>query len=142
MFGNIKKKINKFYLYICNMIKVIHKKDKDKFNNVIYIGRGSVLGNPYTSIQDRETKAEFVVDSRKESIQAFKEYLLKKIEEKDEEICNTMNEIYTLATQGDVYLACYCRPKKTCHGDVIKEIVELKLNPPKEDNQLDLFNKD
>ena len=122
------------------MIKVIHKKDKDKFENVIYVGRGSALGNPYTSIQDRETKAEFVVDSRKESIQNFKYYLLKKIEEKDEKICVMMNEIYSLSLHGDVHLACYCKPK-SCHVDVIKEIVESKLNPPKEDNQLDLFSK-
>lgn len=40
------------------MIKVIHKKDTDKYNNVIYIGRGSNLGNPYTSIKNRETLAE------------------------------------------------------------------------------------
>jgi len=123
------------------MIKVIHKKDKDKFDNVFYVGRGSVLGNPYTSIQGRETKAEFVVDSRKESIQCFKEYLLKKIEEKDEKICVTMNEIYTLSLQGNVYLACYCKPK-SCHGDIIKEIVESKINPQieeQENNQIDLF---
>jgi hypothetical protein len=123
------------------MIKVIHKKDADKYDNVFYVGRGSALGNPYTSIQDRQTQAEFVVDSRKESIQCFKDYLLKKIEEKDDKICVTMNEIYTSALKGDVYLACYCKPK-SCHGDVIKEIVESKINPPQEDNQLDLFSKD
>jgi hypothetical protein len=125
------------------MIKVIHKKDSDKHDNVIYVGRGSALGNPYTSIQDRQTQAEFVVDSRKESIQCFKDYLLKKIEEKDEEICVTMNEIYTMAIRGNVHLACYCKPK-SCHGDVIKEIVESKINPQidSEDNQLDLFSTD
>jgi len=124
------------------MIKVIHKKDKDKFDNTIYIGRGSVLGNPYTSIQGRETKAEFVVDSRKESIQCFKDYLLKKIDEKDEEVCLMMNEIYTLSKQGEVCLACYCRPKKTCHRDVIKEIVDSKTSIQIKDGQLGLFNKD
>ena len=125
------------------MIIVIHKKDKDKYDNVIYIGRGSCLGNPFTSIQGRDTLAEKVVDSRRESIECFRGHLLKSIEEKDEKICSMMNHIYTLSLEGDVYLACYCKPK-SCHGDVIKEIVESKFEVEKEvdDNQLDLFSKD
>jgi len=125
------------------MIKVIHKKDKDKYDNVVYVGRGSALGNPYTSIQGRDTLAEQVVDSRKESIERFRKHLLRKIEEKNEKICSMMNNIYTLAMEGDVYLSCYCKPK-SCHGDIIKEIVESKFEVEKEvdDNQLDLFSKD
>jgi len=129
-----------FFIYICIMIKVIHKKNTNKYENVLYIGRGSDLGNPYTSIQGRETKAEYVVSSREESIESFRGYLIKCIEEKEEKVCSMMNQIYTLATKGDVYLACYCKPK-SCHGDVIKEIVESKF-PEETDNQLDLFNKD
>ncbi len=129
-----------FFIYICSMIKVIHRKDKDKYDNVIYIGRGSDLGNPYTSIQGRETKAEYVVDSRKESIESYRKYLIKCIEEKEEKVCSMMNQIYALAISGDVYLSCYCKPK-SCHGDVIKEIVESKF-PKETDNQLDLFSKD
>ena len=120
------------------MIKVIHKKDADKYDNVIYVGRGSVLGNPYTSIQGRETLAKFVVDSRQESIQCYKEYLLKCIEDKDEKVCNLLNDIYLLSLDGNVYLACYCKPK-SCHGDVIKEIVDSKFKKEPEDNQLNLF---
>lgn len=123
------------------MIKVIHKKDADKYDNVIYVGRGSVLGNPYTSIQGRETLAKFVVDSRQESIQCYKEYLLKCIEEKEEKICSIMNDIYLLSSKGDVCLACYCSPR-SCHGDIIKQVVESKIKN-KEDNessQLTLFD--
>lgn len=126
------------------MIKVIHKKDSDKYENVIYIGRGSVLGNPYTSIQGRETLAKFVVGSRKESIERFKEYLIKCIEDKDEKICNLMNKIYKLSCKGDVQISCYCKPK-ACHGDIIKEIIDSKTtkeSKSQENNQLNLFNKD
>lgn len=125
------------------MIKVIHKKDTDKYDNVIYIGRGSELGNPYTSIQSRETKAKFVSSSRKESIESFRKYLIKSIEEKEKKVCSMMNHIYTLAMRGDVYLACYCKPK-SCHGDVIKELIESKFPEEEEDDdsQLDLFNTD
>lgn len=37
-----------------------------------------------------------------------------------------LNQIYKLAISGEVYLSCYCFPKK-CHGDVIKEIIENKI---------------
>ena len=41
-----------------------------------YIGRGSVLGNPYTSKKLEDTKALFQCDSREESINKYEEYLL------------------------------------------------------------------
>ncbi len=114
------------FLYICPMVKVIHKKDTNKYEDVIYIGRGSALGNPYTSIKGRDTLAQFVVDSRKESIECFRKYLLDCIEKKEEKVCNLLNQIYTLALEGEVYLSCYCKPK-SCHGDVIKKIIEDKI---------------
>jgi len=128
------------------MIKVIHKKDSDKYDNVIYIGRGSALGNPYTSIQGRETLAEFVVGSRKESIECFRKYLINSIKEKDEKVCRSLNEIYSLALEKGVCISCYCKPK-SCHGDVIKEIIESKITEktqPARDNgiQLNIFDED
>jgi hypothetical protein len=130
------------------MIKVIHKKDTDKHDNVIYVGRGSALGNPYTSIKGRETLAEFVVDSRKESIECFRKYLLDCIEKREDVVCNMLNEIYNLAIKGEVCLSCYCKPK-SCHGDIIKEIIESKIKEKSLANstgiQLDIFgevNKD
>lgn len=122
------------------MIKVIHKKNSDKYKNVFYIGRGSVLGNPYTSIQDRETKAQFVVNTKEESIEKYKEYLNDCIKNKQEEVCNLMNQIFILAMKEDVYLSCYCKPK-SCHGDVIKEILESKMQKKESPvgTQLNLF---
>lgn len=126
------------------MIHVIHKKNADKYNNVFQVFRGvSSLGNPYTSIKGRDTLAEFVVDSRKESIEKYREYLLKSIEEKEESICGELNEIYKLAKKEDVYLACYCSPR-SCHGDIIKQVVESKIKEKTEENnngtQLNLFD--
>lgn len=103
----------------------IHKHPYDLPEDV-YIGRGSALGNPYTSIQNRKTKAKFVCKSRDESVAKFKEYLLLKIQQKDKKVCDALNRIYTLAKEGDVNLVCFCSPKK-CHGDIIKEVVESKL---------------
>lgn len=108
------------------MIKVIHKKDTDKYSDVIYIGRGSVLGNPYTSIKNRETLAEHIVDSRAESIECYRKYLNDCIDKRDEAVCSMLNQIYNMSVNGEVYLSCYCKPK-SCHGDIIKEIVESKI---------------
>ncbi|MEK6829388.1 MAG: DUF4326 domain-containing protein [Nanoarchaeota archaeon] len=125
------------------MIKVIHKKHSKKYENVFYIGRGSPLGNPYTSIQGRETLAKFVVSSREESIELYRTYLLECIEKKDKEVCDMLNSIYKLAVDSDVYLSCYCSPK-SCHGDVVKEIIESFIKKKNELNndgiQLSLFD--
>lgn len=127
------------------MIKVIHKKEADKYENVIYIGRGSILGNPYTSIQGRETLAQFVVGSRDESIESFKKYLFECIEKKEEKVCNLLNQIYSMAIREEVFLSCYCSPKP-CHGDIIKQLIESKIKEKTKKNsewvQLKIFNKD
>lgn len=110
------------------MIMVIHKKNQERFpkSERVYIGRGSCLGNPFTSIQDRPTLASEVVGSRDESIAKYKEYLLQKIAEKDAFVCMELNSIYQRAQRGRVYLVCYCSPKR-CHGDVIKELIDAKM---------------
>lgn len=109
------------------MIKVVNKYKHIPTENDIYIGRGSVLGNPYTSLDIKKTKADFQCESREESIEKFKIFLLNKIKEKDISICTELNKIYKLAKENDVYLICYCSPKP-CHGDVIKELIVNKIN--------------
>lgn len=108
------------------MISVVNKYKHQKTESDFYIGRGSALGNPFTSIKTKETKALVVCENREESISRFKEYLKEKIQNKDEKICFELNRIYKMAKKGDVNLICYCAPK-ACHGDVIKEIIEEKL---------------
>lgn len=104
------------------MITVVNKYKHTQTDNDVYIGRGSVLGNPFTSMQDRQTKAEFICGSREESVDSFREYLLKKISEKDKRICDELNKIYKMP---HVNLVCFCKPK-SCHGDIIQEIINSK----------------
>lgn len=107
-------------------ITVVNKHKHEPTPNDVYIGRGSVLGNPFTSIQDRETKAHVVCDSREESIERYRQHLNDAITNKLKPITNELNRIYKLAKAGNVNLVCYCSPKE-CHGDVIKEIIYSKL---------------
>lgn len=106
------------------MITVVNKYKHTPTKNDVYIGRGSVLGNPFTSIKDKTTLAEFVCDSREESVESFRKYIDEKIASKDKKICDELNRIYKIQ---DVNLVCFCKPK-SCHGDEIKKIIEIKLS--------------
>lgn len=110
------------------MITVVNKHTHIPSDNDFYIGRGSALGNPYTSIQGYQTKAQFVCASPEESIGNFHQYILEKIAQKDKIICDELNKIWKHANSGkDVNLICYCAPKP-CHGTIVKSIIEEKLN--------------
>jgi hypothetical protein len=112
-------------LNIENKISVVNKYKHKPTNRDFYIGRGSPLGNPFTSIRDRETKAEVVCDSREESIQRYEEWLNEKILKKDSAVCGELNRIFLSLREGNTNLVCYCSPKP-CHGDVIKKLIESK----------------
>lgn len=75
-----------------------------------YIGRGSIWGNPYS--HKHGTKAQYVVGSRQEAIDKYREYVLNRPD--------LMSELITL--DGKV-LGCYCKPL-ACHGDVLLELLE------------------
>ncbi len=110
------------------MITVVNKKTHIPTENDVYIGRGSVLGNPYTSIPDiKLTKASFKCETREESINKFYEYILEKITNKDTLVCAELNRIWKLVKNGVfVNLVCYCTPQ-LCHGNIIKKIIEDRL---------------
>ena len=109
------------------MISVVNKSTHSETPNDIYIGRGSILGNPFTHKELNQSKARFKCSTREEAIESYRDYLLAKIAEKDKEICAELNRIYQLAKKGDVNLVCYCFPKR-CHGEIIKELIEEKIN--------------
>lgn len=114
------------------MIIVVNKKNHVSTENDIFIGRGSPLGNPYTSLPvGVETKAEFRCESREESLRKFNEYIQDKIKNKDKTICNELNRIWSIVKSGKpVNLVCYCVPQP-CHGNIIKKIIESKLDKHK-----------
>jgi hypothetical protein len=105
-------------------IKVINRHDVTavKTGIGVYIGRPSPLGNPYSF----NGFTSETCGSRKEAIDLFEKYLLEKIKEKDEKICEELNRLYRIAKAGDLTLVCSCKPL-ACHGDVIKKILENKI---------------
>lgn len=78
----------------------------------VYIGRGSIWGNPYSHL--KVSKAKYQVKTRDEAVFAYKQYLLT-----NEEL---MNQLPNLIGKR---LGCYCVPK-FCHGHMIVNVMEEK----------------
>ena len=107
-------------------INVVNKYKHIATDNDVYIGRGSKLGNPFTHITDKQTLAQFIVPDRDTAVNNCEDYLRSEIAAKNKSICNELNRIYKMAKTGNVNLVCFCYPK-TCHGDIIKKIIEEQL---------------
>ena len=73
----------------------------------VYIGRPSKWGNPFRIGKD---------GSRAEVIEKYRKYILG-----NEKLLNDLHEL-----EGKI-LGCWCKPK-SCHGDVLAELVNNKDN--------------
>jgi hypothetical protein len=92
-------------------MRVVHV-NKEPYD--VYIGRPSKWSNPYTFINDRKTLAKYIVNSREEAIEKYREYITVG-DGKD-----LLNDLWELK---DKTLGCWCHPEP-CHGDVLLELVE------------------
>jgi hypothetical protein len=109
------------------MITVVNKRTHKPTSTDVYVGRGSVLGNPYTGSKDiRNTKANYQVANREEAIESYHQWLDEKLADGDKRVRKALNDIYLQAKNGNVNLVCYCKPHD-CHGDVIKDLIERKM---------------
>ena len=82
--------------------KVVHCK-KEPFD--VYIGRGSIWGNPYSHKEG--TLAKEIVKSRGEAIKKYEEYLLS-----NKELMSRLPDL-----RGKT-LGCWCSPLR-CHGEIL-----------------------
>lgn len=110
-------------------IIVYNRKNDDHThdNNNYPIFRGSgILGNPYTHLPLRGTRAIYHVRTREEAIDRYSGYFDLEYEH-NPAFRNVVDEIYSHYKKGeDVYLECVCHPSR-CHGDIIKEKLEKRL---------------
>ena len=90
-----------------------HKQDGE------YIGRGSPLGNPWPI---------HGFDTREIVIARYKVYLRQQIENGNISVISELERLGNIAiTTGSLKLQCFCSPQ-SCHGDVIKEVLENAIN--------------
>lgn len=92
-------------------MKVVHL-NKESYD--VYIGRPSKWANPYTHIKDKTTLAKYIVDTREEAIDCFREYIT------NGDGKHLLNDLHELK---DKTLGCWCCPE-SCHGEVLIELVE------------------
>lgn len=101
---------NHSFLYRCAMTTVVNKYKVNMDDpDIVYIGRGSVWGNPYPMRNQSEDERSRVIDK-------FKGHLWKMIQKGD------ITHAMLLGLDGK-RLACYCAPK-ACHGDVLVKAIE------------------
>ena len=95
-------------------------------NYPIYRG-ASILGNPYTHLPVKDTKAMFQCKTREEAIEKYSEYF-DIMYGNNIEFTKIIDEMYEKYKNGeDIYLECYCKPQP-CHGDIIaKKLQEMLI---------------
>lgn len=108
-------------------IHVYNKKNEEHTGRLnFYIGRGSVLGNPYTCIKDRQTKAKYIVKDRDTAITMYSKYF-DVMYGTNIPFTEVVDQIYNAYKNGeDVWLECYCKPLP-CHGDIIAKKLMQRL---------------
>jgi hypothetical protein len=109
------------------MIKVINKKTHKPTPNDFYIGRGSVMGNPYHHKESNHPQALYKVDTVEEAIDGYGKYLEYSYFNEAAFHKVVIELIERELDDQDTNLVCYCSPDK-CHGDIIKKFVEDAAN--------------
>lgn len=103
-----------------------HVEDHTSEPNNYYIGRPSILGNPFSHNGVRTVFKTLTFKTREEAIEAYEKYF-DEMYGKDEEFTKAFDEIYEHYKNGeDIYLQCFCKPK-ACHGDIIADRLQKKL---------------
>lgn len=84
--------------------------------DIIYIGRGSIWGNPYKITENR---------SRDQVVEAYRKYLWSAIK-------NGVVTKEMLKELDGKRLACYCSPQR-CHGDILVAAIEWAKGDEEDD---------
>jgi hypothetical protein len=99
-------------------VKVVHRKEPHDF----YIGRPSILGNPFS--HNPGTLAQTQVATRQIAVARFREYAWERMQ-LDPEFRNAI-----IACDGKT-VGCWCKPRD-CHGDTFEYLIDRwnREHPP------------
>ena len=107
-------------------IKVVNKYHHLETKGDIYIGRGSILGNPYTHLPNSQFPGLIECATRDEAIDSYAKYA-GELMTFDNEYSAEIKRLRELSKTKDLVLVCFCKSSHTevrCHGDVIKNLIE------------------
>lgn len=98
----------------------------DYSGETYYIGRPSILSNPYPT---KKSKFSDKIYSSDESLRLYKRWLWNKIQSKDTLILKTLKNL----ASKDITILCWCVDKQgkgNCHGFIIRDAVDylIKIN--------------
>lgn len=97
------------------MIRIANKKTHRGVG--IYVGRPTVLGNPFAIGKDGD---------RTEVIHKYRHWLWKEMQHKEGRVFQTLLNLTRIARTGNLTLVCWCHPEP-CHADVLRACVEYLL---------------
>ncbi len=90
-----------------------------------YIGRPSVLGNPYSHL--KTSIAKYKVDNVEAAISNYEIWLYDQIKSRNVDVVKELIRLSKIAKDGTLILGCWCVPFHDCHGKVIKNVIERML---------------
>lgn len=103
-----------------------YKEDHTSNPNNYYIGRPSILSNPFTYDGRKSSLARLSFKTIDEALEAYKIYF-KKMYETDILFKHEVDEIYDKYKNGEtIYLQCFCDDTK-CHGYIIRDELQKRL---------------
>lgn len=110
------------------IVRYCKLKEEHSGPNAFDVSRPNVMGNPYTHIKDRQTKALVKVKSRDEAIDLYAPYFDMMVE-KDPLFKATFDRMYeAYKTYDIVYIGCFCNLNERCHADIIiKKIIQRSM---------------
>jgi hypothetical protein len=56
-------------------MRIFNRHHRDAPPDAVWVGRGSALGNPFTHLRGRTTRADYQVATRDEAIEAYRRWL-------------------------------------------------------------------
>lgn len=109
------------------MIEVKNKKTYK--GKGVYIGRPSVLGNPFSHIN---TKSTIKVESREKAVSEYKEFIHKHIHKVNPISVALTDLLQEYLLTRSLTLICWCDPE-ACHGHVIRDLIHEYVDGGLED---------
>lgn len=104
-------------------IRVHNQKTHGRNPGDFYIGRPSVLGNPFSHMSG--TLAKNKVATRDEAVAAYKKWILQKLAENGPEKKEFDRLVQHYKENHHMVLVCWYAPQK-CHGDILAELIAKK----------------
>ena len=94
-------------------------KEEHNGDNAFKVHRGYALGNPYTHIKNKTTKAMVIVDTREEAIDRYGRYFEKSLQLNPEFREEFEKMVDACMEYDEVWIGCYCNLSESCHADYI-----------------------